>query len=1108
MHGHGHGDEPTQLPVVNFSIVDPSMAIPPEVHEKQAQGFGFNGGGVWEGSVVGENDSGRYIRWLQPMESDLAKQVEYDMDEQDLVWLEGVNNERKKENQNPVSLEAFEIIFDKIEKEWFDLTKRIPKKENALHNEDSKCAICDDGECENSNAIVFCDGCNLAVHQDCYGVPYIPEGQWLCRKCTVSPDKPVSCVLCPNSYGAFKQTTTAQWAHLLCAIWIPDTGVSNTVYMEPIDGVENISKNRWKLVCYLCRKRVGACIQCANRSCFTAFHVTCARERGLELKMKQGGERGELRAYCEKHAEHFIPPEDPHPTDDKSQKKSGSLILKRSKNGAPKFVFKDSSSKSARAYKATYSSGPPVIPAFIFNRVVDYTSKMKMAKRQQFISLVCRYWSLKREARRGAPLLKRLHLEPWTASATSRQQTDDEKAKKLDLLRQLRNDLEKVRMLTELVRKREKKKLERANVFKHMIDDLVFPKTQIMRSVLDRIALLDKSRYFAAPVSQIQVPTYYDVIKHPMDWSTMREKLDRQQYLTATDFRDDYDLVINNARRFNKEDSIVHKHAVKVHNLAQPILAELEALDVADDSAVARKAKLNGILFPEILAEVFEFQDSPEPPPPTPPPAPAPVPSLNTAVPEQMDAKDITQGPSPSSDEKKTLGSAATGPDKGKKRAAVVAGLDDAASRARASPRVRTIQNSITANRSSSTPTAGSSRIKHPTDGAAASKAAGDDITSIPGVAVVDDVDSRDQFKLFESGWILPPGSSRRRNNSQISAETPVSSTSKLPALLSPRGSPELNLPPPQPISLTTEPTSPELFAPSPGTKAVASTPTKDKSETAPKSTKRPRSKKVKGPDGAKGVSDEADEGQQAAGPVESHPLSTSTPAKETSTVKVPAKIQIKGKGKVTDTAPVEETPLAADQIPVPTSKVEVEDEKDGRAVAVETPTKTKSNSQLYKEWKEKLDALMPTVTVSKVEQLPDGSQVWAKFMGSPLWPAEVADPKNPETDPKFLSAKNMPSKGQIEKYGEHVLVLFFDDRGSGAWLPLKDLFFLGENQEWDDLCLERTAFVRKDRTSANAAWAQLKEGYQRARENMELPEESVAKVKGTGKSRSRKNKD
>ncbi|KAE9393359.1 hypothetical protein BT96DRAFT_1051732 [Gymnopus androsaceus JB14] len=34
-----------------------------------------------------------------------------------------------------------------------------------MPSEDPTCAICDDSEGENSNAIVSCDGCNLAVHQ-------------------------------------------------------------------------------------------------------------------------------------------------------------------------------------------------------------------------------------------------------------------------------------------------------------------------------------------------------------------------------------------------------------------------------------------------------------------------------------------------------------------------------------------------------------------------------------------------------------------------------------------------------------------------------------------------------------------------------------------------------------------------------------------------------------------------------------------------------------------------------------------------------------------------------------------------------------------------------
>lgn len=73
-------------------------------------------------------------------------------------------------------------------------------------------------------------------------------------------------------------------------------------------------------------------------------------------------------------------------------------------------------SKSARAYATTYTSGPPLVPALVVDSVMQYITKINVRRKLEFVLLVCKYWGLKREARRGAPLLKRLHLEPWTAS--------------------------------------------------------------------------------------------------------------------------------------------------------------------------------------------------------------------------------------------------------------------------------------------------------------------------------------------------------------------------------------------------------------------------------------------------------------------------------------------------------------------------------------------------------------------------------------------------------------------------------------------------------------------------------------------------------------------
>ena len=36
--------------------------------------------------------------------------------------------------------------------------------------EDARCDVCNDGDFEDNNLIVFCDGCDIAVHQQCYGI--------------------------------------------------------------------------------------------------------------------------------------------------------------------------------------------------------------------------------------------------------------------------------------------------------------------------------------------------------------------------------------------------------------------------------------------------------------------------------------------------------------------------------------------------------------------------------------------------------------------------------------------------------------------------------------------------------------------------------------------------------------------------------------------------------------------------------------------------------------------------------------------------------------------------------------------------------------------------
>lgn len=50
--------------------------------------------------------------------------------------------------------------------------------------EDVVCALCSKPESKPPNQILFCDGCDMAVHQKCYGVARIPKYDWLCNDCS------------------------------------------------------------------------------------------------------------------------------------------------------------------------------------------------------------------------------------------------------------------------------------------------------------------------------------------------------------------------------------------------------------------------------------------------------------------------------------------------------------------------------------------------------------------------------------------------------------------------------------------------------------------------------------------------------------------------------------------------------------------------------------------------------------------------------------------------------------------------------------------------------------------------------------------------------------
>ncbi|XP_068019582.1 E3 ubiquitin-protein ligase Jade-2 isoform X3 [Melanerpes formicivorus] len=297
------------------------------------------------------------------------------------------------------------------------------------YDEDVVCDVCRSPEGEDGNEMVFCDKCNVCVHQACYGILKVPLGSWLCRTCALGVQP--KCLLCPKRGGALKPTRSGtKWVHVSCALWIPEVSIGCPEKMEPITKISHIPASRWALSCSLCKECTGTCIQCSMPACVTAFHVTCAFDHGLDMRtILADNDEVKFKSFCLEHS-------------------AGATKLPEEARTEPGQAQLDLQKVTLRKQKLQQ------LEEDFYELVKPAEVAESLDLSESLVDFVYQYWKLKRKANSNKPL-----LTPKTDEVDNlAQQEQDVLYRRLKLFMHLRQDLERVRNLCYMVTRREKMK--------------------------------------------------------------------------------------------------------------------------------------------------------------------------------------------------------------------------------------------------------------------------------------------------------------------------------------------------------------------------------------------------------------------------------------------------------------------------------------------------------------------------------------------------------------------------------------------------------------------------------------------------------------------------
>uniref|UniRef100_A0A3Q3CCY7 Bromodomain containing 7 n=1 Tax=Haplochromis burtoni TaxID=8153 RepID=A0A3Q3CCY7_HAPBU len=104
------------------------------------------------------------------------------------------------------------------------------------------------------------------------------------------------------------------------------------------------------------------------------------------------------------------------------------------------------------------------------------------------------------------------------------------------------------------------------------------PLQEALNQLIRQLQRKDPNAFFSFPVTDLIAPGYSAVIKRPMDFSTMKDKVKKECYQSLDELKVDFRIMCENAMIYNKPETIYHKAARKLLHSGMKILSQ-ERLD-------------------------------------------------------------------------------------------------------------------------------------------------------------------------------------------------------------------------------------------------------------------------------------------------------------------------------------------------------------------------------------------------------------------------------------------------------------------------------------------------------------------------------------------------